>query len=57
MKKANRKKNLKVQSYKLYNYKYMIVSTQITNPEIFAFVAVLIFKLLGRSFVYKLRRQ
>ena len=57
MKKANRKNNLKVQSYKLYNYKYMIVSTQITNPEIFAFVAVLIFKLLGRSFVYKQRRQ
>ena len=34
-------KTLKVQSFKLYNNKYMIASTQVTNPEIFTFVAVL----------------
>ena len=37
---------LKVQSCKLYNNKYMIASTKITNTEIFAFRAVLVFKLL-----------
>ena len=31
----------------------MIASTQITNIEIFAFIAVLVFKLLSRSFIYK----
>ena len=36
---------LKVLSCKLYNNKYMIASTQITNTEIFAFIAVLVFKL------------
>ena len=36
---------LKVQSCILYNNKYGIASTQITNSEIFALVAVLIFKL------------
>ena len=40
---------LKVQSCKLYNNKYMIASTQITNTEIFAFRAVLVFKLLSRK--------
>ena len=34
------------QSCKLYNNKYMIASTQIRNTEIFAFIAVLAFKLL-----------
>ena len=33
---------LKVQSCKLYNNKYMIASTQITNTEIFAFIDVLV---------------
>ena len=42
-------KCLKVQPCKSYNNKYMIASTQITNTEIFAFTAVLIFKLLGRK--------
>ena len=37
---------LKVQSCKLYNNKFIIVSTQIDN-EIFAFIPVLVFKLLG----------
>ena len=38
---------LKVQSYKLINDKYMIASTQVTNTEIAAFIAVLVFKLLN----------
>ena len=37
---------LNVQSCKTYNNKYIITSTQITNTDIFAFVAVLYFKLL-----------
>ena len=44
--------NLKVQSCKLYNSKYMIASTQITNTEIFAFIAVLVFKLLSRKVLF-----
>ena len=43
---------LKVQSCKLYDNKYMIPLTQITNTEVFAFIAVLF---LG--FVYKQERQ
>ena len=43
---------LKVQSCKLYNDKNMITSTQITNTEIFAFTAVLIFKLLSREVLF-----
>ena len=43
---------LKVQSWKLYNNKYMIASTQITNTETFAFTAVLVFKLLGRKVLF-----
>ena len=45
-------KSLKVQSSKLYNNKYMIASTQIKNPEIFAFIAVLVFKLLRRIVLF-----
>ena len=33
--------DLKLQSCMLYNSKYMITSMQITNTEIFAFIAVL----------------
>ena len=40
---SNRKLN--VQSCKLYDNKYMIISTQITNTETF----VLVFKLLGHK--------
>ena len=36
---------LKGQSCKLYNDKYMIAPTEITNTEIFAFIAVLVLKL------------
>ena len=35
----------------------MIASTKITNAEILAFIAVLVFKLMNRSFVYKQKRQ
>ena len=43
---------LKVQSWKLYNSKYMIPSIQIANTEIFVFIAVLVFKLLGRNVLF-----
>ena len=54
--------SLNVQSCKLYNNKDMIALTQIRNTEIFAFIAVLVFKLLSRlfcfvCFVYKQKRQ
>ena len=38
---------VKLQPCKLYNNKYMITSTQITDTEIFAFVAVVVSKLLS----------
>ena len=44
--------SVKVQSYKLHNNKYMIASTQITNTEIFAFIGVLVFKLLSRKVLF-----
>ena len=43
---------LKVQSYKLFNNKYMIISTQIINTESFALIAVLVFKLLSRKVLF-----
>ena len=49
--------NLKVQSYKLYNNKYMIASTQIINTEIFAFIAVVVFKLLSRKVLFVNRKD
>ena len=48
---------LKVQSCKLYNNKYMIASTQITNTEIFTFIAVLVFKLLSRKILFINRKD
>ena len=48
---------LKVRSCKLYNNKYMIASTEITNVEIFAFVAVLVFKLLSRKVLFINRKE
>ena len=52
---------LKVQSRKLYNKKYMIASTQITNTEICAFIAlnlrVLDFKLLSRKDLFINRKD
>ena len=39
-------------SCKLYNNKYMIASAQVTNTEIFAFIAVLVFNLLSRKVLF-----
>ena len=35
----------------------MTASTQITNTEIFAFIAVLVFKLISRKVLFKQKRQ
>ena len=48
---------LKVQSWKLYNNKYMIASIQITKTEFFAFIAVLVFKLLSRKVLFINRKD
>ena len=48
---------LKVQSCKLYNNKYMIALTQVTNIEILAFIAVLVFKLLSRKVLFINRKE
>ena len=48
--------SLKVQSCKLYN-KYIIASTQTTNIEIFAFLVVLVFKLLSRKVLFVNRKD
>ena len=45
-------KTLKVQSCKLYNNKYMIISTQIRNTEIFASIADLVLTLLSRKVLF-----
>ena len=42
----------KVQSCKLYNSKYIIASTQITNTGSFEFMTVLLFKLLSRKVLF-----
>ena len=39
---------LKVQSCKLHNDKYIMASTNLRNTEIFALIAILVFKLLSR---------
>ena len=49
--------DLKVQSCKLYNNKYMIASTQITNTEIFVFIAVPVSKLLRREVLFINRKD
>ena len=43
---------LKVQLHKLYNNKYVIASTQMTNTEIFAFIAVVVFKLMSHKVLF-----
>ena len=43
---------LKVQSCKLYNNKYIIASTQITNTEVFTFIAVVVLKLLSHKVLF-----
>ena len=51
-------KPLKIQSFKLNNSTFMIVSTQITNTEIFAFIVVLVFKLLRLNVLFiNIKRQ
>ena len=46
-----------IQSCKLYNNKYMIASIQITNTEIFAFIAILVFQLLSRKDLFVNRKS
>ena len=41
-----------LQSYKLRNDKHMIALTQITNTQIFAFISVLVFKLLSPKVLF-----
>ena len=41
----------------IYNDKSMIALTQITNTEIFAFIAVLVFKLLSRKVLFINRKD
>ena len=49
---------LKMLKVQLYDHKYIIASTQITNTEIFAIIAVLGFKLLSRkNFALKQKGQ
>ena len=47
----------RVQPYRSCNNKYMIASTQTTNTGIFAFTAVLVFKLLGRKVLFLNRKD
>ena len=42
--------SVKDKSCKLYNHRYMIASTQITNTEFFAFITVQVFTLFGNNF-------
>ena len=49
--------SLKVQSCKLYNNKHVIASTQITDTEIFVFIAVIDFKLLSCKVLFIKRRD
>ena len=49
---------LKLRSCKLNNVKYKIASTlKITNTEIFAFIAVLVFKLSSREVLFINRKD
>ena len=52
-----RDKAFNVQSCKLYNKKYMITLTKITSTNIFTFIAVLVFKLLSRKFLFINRKE
>ena len=46
-----------VQPCKLFNNKYIIASTQIANTGIFAFIAVLVFKLMTRKVLFINRKD
>ena len=49
--------SLKVQSCKSYSNKCMITLTQIRNTEVFAFIAVLVFKLLSCKVLFINRKD
>ena len=49
--------NLTVQSCKLYDKKYMIASTQITNTKMFAFIPLPVFKLLNSKVLFINRKD
>ena len=49
--------SIKIQSSKLYNNKYMIVSTQITITGIFAFISVLVVNLLSCKILFINRKD
>ena len=48
---------LKIQSYEWFNNKNMIASIKITSTEIFAFIAVLVFKLLSGKVLFINRKD
>ena len=48
---------LKVQSCESYNNKDMIASTQVTNTEIFSFIADLVLKLSSRKVLFIKRKE
>ena len=48
---------LKVQPCKLYNNKYMIALTEITNTEISALIAVVVFELLSLKVLFINRKD
>ena len=50
-------KTKKVLSCKLYNNQYIIASTQITSTVIFAFIAILVFKLLSYKVLFINRKD
>ena len=45
-----------VQSYKSYNNKYVIASTQIENTKVFAFITAVVFKLLSLKILFTNRK-
>ena len=49
--------SIKVQPCKSYDNKYMFASTQITITEMFAIIAVLVFKLLSRKVLFASRKS
>ena len=55
--KINMQRSLKLRSFKLYNNKYMVPSAHKSNTEIFAFIAVLVFKLMSRKIFFINRKE
>ena len=48
---------LKVESFRLYDIKYMITSTPTTKKEICAFIATLVLQLLSRKAIFTNRKD